>query len=246
MSLGGLTSSGGLTYINELPNPNPNQNSNMQINSVQQQLLMQQQPQNIILNKNEIISNHNSQMPGPNINQFIPSGTYNTQNPIQQNSNQVTMENSVVNQQPNYNELVTQIQKASLNGSTSLPSRDIPNNSIQISNDEQIKPNYIPPPQVQEDYIKNNETPDYLIEENNKKMRNANFYDMLYNEGQLPLIIALVYFLFQLPIIKKYNKNLLPFMFKIDGNPNLYGYIFNSILFASMIYILLKVMTKFV
>jgi ATP-dependent Zn protease len=156
------------------------------------------------------------------------------------------MENSVLNQQPNYNELVNQIQKASLNGSTSLPSRDIPNNSIQISNDEQIKPNYIPPPPVQEDYIKNNETPDYLIEENNRKMRNSNFYDMLYGEAQLPLIIALVYFLFQLPAIKKYNKNLLPFMFNVDGNPNLYGYIFNSVLFASMIYILLKVMTKFV
>jgi ATP-dependent Zn protease len=156
------------------------------------------------------------------------------------------MENSVVNQQPNYNELVNQIQKASLNGSTSLPSRDIPNNSIQISNDEQIKPNYIPPPQIQEDYIKNNETPDYLIEENNRKTRNSNFYDMLYNEAQLPLIIALVYFLFQLPAIKKYNKNLLPFMFKIDGNLNLYGYVFNSVLFASMIYILLKVITKYV
>jgi len=231
-------SSSGLTYINELPNPNPN--------SVQQQLLMQQQPQNIILNKSEIVSNQNSQMPGPNINQFIPSGTYSTQNPMQQNSNKITMENSIVNQQPNYNELVNQLQKASLNGSTSLPSRDIPNNSIQISNDEQTKANYIPPPQVQEDYIKNNQTPDYLIEENNKKMRNTNFYDMLYNEAQLPLIIALVYFLFQLPAIKRYNKNLLPFMFKSDGNLNLYGYIFNSILFASMIYILLNIMTKFV
>jgi len=237
-------SSSGLTYINELPNPNPN--SNMQINSVQQQLLMQQQPQNIILNKNEIVSNQNNQMPGPAMNQFIPSGTYSTQNPMQQNSNQITMENNVLNKQPNYNELVNQIQKASLNGSTALPSRDIPNNSIQISNDEQTKPNYIPPPPVQEDYIKNNETPDYLIEENNRKMRNSNFYDMLYGEGQLPIIIALVYFLFQLPAIKKYNKNLLPFMFNVDGNPNLYGYIFNSMLFASMIYILQKVMTKFV
>ena len=236
-------SSGGLTYINELPNPNPH--SNMQINSVQQQLLMQQQPQNIILNKNDIVSNQNNQMSGPAINQFIPNGTYTTQNPIQQSNNQITMENSVVNQQPNYNELVNQIQKASLHGSTALPSRDIPNNPIQISNDEQIKPNYIPQHQVQEDYIKNNETPDYLIEENNKKNRNANFYTMLYSEAQLPLIIALVYFLFQLPAIKKYNKNLLPFMFKIDGNPNLYGYIFNSVLFASMIYILLKVITKF-
>jgi hypothetical protein len=235
-------SSSGLTYINELPTPN----SNMQTNSVQQQLLMQQQqPQNIILNKNEIVSNQNNQMPGPGINQFIPTGTYSTQNPMQQNNNQITMENSVIKQQPNYNELVNQIQKASLNGSTALPSRDIPNNSIQISNDEQIKANYIPPPQIQEDYIQNNETPDYLIEENNRKTRNANFYDMLYNEGQLPLIIALVYFLFQLPAIKRYNKNLLPFMFKIDGNLNLYGYIFNSVLFASMIYVLLKVITKF-
>jgi len=235
-------SSSGLTYINELPTPN----SNMQTNSVQQQLLMQQQqPQNIILNKNEIVSNQNNQMPGPGINQFIPTGTYSTQNPMQQNNNQITMENSVLKQQPNYNELVNQIQKASLNGSTALPSRDIPNNSIQISNDEQIKANYIPPPQIQEDYIKNNETPDYLIEENNRKTRNANFYDMLYNEGQLPLIIALVYFLFQLPAIKRYNKNLLPFMFKIDGNLNLYGYVFNSVLFASMIYVLLKVITKF-
>jgi hypothetical protein len=235
-------SSSGLTYINELPTPN----SNMQTNSVQQQLLMQQQqPQNIILSKNEIVSNQNNQMPGPGINQFIPTGTYSTQNPMQQNNNQITMENSVIKQQPNYNELVNQIQKASLNGSTALPSRDIPNNSIQISNDEQIKANYIPPPQTQEDYIQNNETPDYLIEENNRKMRNANFYDMLYNEGQLPLIIALVYFLFQLPAIKRYNKNLLPFMFKIDGNLNLYGYVFNSVLFASMIYVLLKVITKF-
>ena len=236
-------SSSGLTYINELPTPN----SNMQTNSVQQQLLMQQQqPQNIILNKNEIISNQNSQMPGPGINQFIPNGTYSTQNPMQQNNNQITMENSVIKQQPNYNELVNQIQKASLNGSTALPSRDIPNNSIQISNDEQIKANYIPPAQIQEDYIRNNETPDYLIEENNRKTRNTNFYDMLYNEAQLPIIIALVYFLFQLPAIKKYNKNLLPFMFKIDGNLNLYGYVFNSVLFASMIYVLLKVITKFV
>ena len=235
-------SSSGLTYINELPTPN----SNMQTNSVQQQLLMQQQqPQNIILSKNEIVSNQNNQMPGPGINQFIPTGTYSTQNPMQQNNNQITMENSVIKQQPNYNELVNQIQKASLNGSTALPSRDIPNNSIQISNDEQIKANYIPPPQIQEDYIQNNETPDYLIEENNRKTRNANFYDMLYNEGQLPLIIALVYFLFQLPAIKRYNKNLLPFMFKIDGNLNLYGYVFNSVLFASMIYVLLKVITKF-
>jgi aminoglycoside phosphotransferase len=45
------------------------------------------------LNKNEIVSNQNNQMPGPGINQFIPTGTYSTQNPMQQNNNQITMEN---------------------------------------------------------------------------------------------------------------------------------------------------------
>ena len=33
---------------------------------------------------------------------------------------------------------------------------------------------------------------------------------------------------------------MLPFLFKTDGNPTLYGYIANSVLFASMIYVLLK------
>jgi hypothetical protein len=37
-----------------------------------------------------------------------------------------------------------------------------------------------------------------------------------------------------------YGSSLSPTLFKSDGNPNLYGYIANSVLFASMIYVLLK------
>ena len=230
----------GITSINELPR------SNMVNNNVHQEYMMQQQPQNIVLNKNEIVMQSNNQMPG--IDSLIPNGGYSTQNPLLQNQNNSgIMENNVQNQvqqQPNYNELISQIQKAAANGTTALPSRDIPIDPIKVANDNQTQPNYIPPPQVQENYIKNYETPQQIIEENNKKINATNLYDTLFYEMQLPIIIALLYFLFQLPAIKKHSKNMFPFLFKDDGNPNLYGFIFNSVMFASTVYVLLKALEK--
>ena len=228
-------SSSGVTSINELPS------SNLQNNNIQQQMLMQQQPQNIILNRSETISQSNTQMPG--LGQLIPSGGYSMQNPMQQNQ-QITMENHQQNQQPNYNELINQIQKAAANGTTGLPSRDIPIDPVNLANDTQTQPNYIPPPLIHEDYIRNNETPQHLIDENAKMVKNMNNYDVLFQELQLPIIIALLYFLFQLPAVKKYSKGLLPFLFKDDGNPNIYGYVANSVMFASMVYVLLKAVSK--
>jgi hypothetical protein len=239
-------SSSGITSINELPR------SNIQNNNVHQEYMMQQQPQNIVLNKNEIITQSNNQMPG--MDNLIPSGGYSMQNPMSQNqpqnpnpnqNNPGIMGNNVQQQQaPNYNELISQIQKAAANGTTALPSRDIPIDPIKVTNDTQVQPNYIPPPQVQENYIKNYETPQQIIQENNKKISAANLYDSLFYEMQLPIIIALLYFLFQLPAVKKHSKNMFPFLFKDDGNPNLYGFIFNSVMFASMVYVLLKVVTN--
>ena len=233
----------GITSINELPR------SNMQNNNVHQDYMMQQQPQNIVLNKNEIIMQSNSQMPG--MENLIPSGGYSMQNPMLQNQNNPTMGNqnqiqiqNQVQQSPNYNELISQIQKAAANGTTALPSRDIPIDTMKVVNDNQTQPNYIPPPQVQENYIQNYETPQQVIEQNNKQTNMSNLFDTLFYEMQLPIIIALLYFLFQLPAVKKHSKIMLPFLFKDDGNPNLYGYIFNSILFASMFYVLLKVAAK--
>ena len=235
-----MSSSSGITSINELPR------SIIQNNNVHQEYMMQQQPQNIVLNKNEVIMQSNNQMPG--MDNLIPNGGYSMQNPMIQTQNNPNMGNNVQNQvqqqQPNYNELISQIQKAAANGTTALPSRDIPIDPIKVANDSQTQPNYIPPPQVQENYIKNYETPQQVIEENNKKTSAANLYDTLFYEMQLPIIIALLYFLFQLPAVKKHSKNMFPFLFKDDGNPNLNGFIFNSVMFASMVYVLLKVLAK--
>lgn len=230
-------SSSGITSINELPLLN-SQNQN---GHIQQQQMMNQQPQNVILNRNEIVSTNNNQMSTSSYTQLLPTGGgANTSNPIMQNS-PLTMENSQQsNAPPNYNELISQIQKASVYGTTALPSRDIPMDPVKVANDVQSQPNYIPPPQFQEDYIKNSITPQNLLATNSKQTKYDANFDKLYGELQLPLIIALLFFLFQLPIVKQYNKKMLPFLFKTDGNPTLYGYIANSVLFASMIYVLLK------
>jgi hypothetical protein len=228
-------SSSGITSINELPLFN-NQNQN---GHIQQQQMMSQQPQNVVLNRNEIVSTNNNQMSTTSYTQLLPTSGGSTM------SNPLTMENSQQSQQsqqsqPNYNELITQIQKAAVYGSTALPSRDIPMEPLKVANDVQSQPNYIPPPQFQEDYIKNSITPQNLADTNSRQIKSGAYFDKLYGELQLPIIIALLFFLFQLPVVKQYNKKLLPFLFKSDGNPNLYGYIANSVLFASMIYVLLK------
>jgi hypothetical protein len=225
-------SSSGITSINELPLLN-NQNGH-----IQQQQMMSQQPQNVVLNRNEIVSTNNNQMTTSSYTQLLPTSGGSTM------SNPLTMENIQQGQQgqapPNYNELISQLQKAAAYGTTALPSRDIPMEPLKVANDVQSQPNYIPPPQFQEDYIKNSITPQNLVDTNIKQIKSGAYFDKLYGELQLPIIIALLFFLFQLPLVKQYNKKLLPFLFKSDGNPNLYGYIANSVLFASMIYVLLK------
>ena len=120
-----IISDGVITSINDLPSMN-NQNVNLQ------QQMMSQQPQNIILNRSETISTNNNQMTTSNYNQLIPSGGSNTNNPI-------TMENNNQNQTqaPNYNELISQLQKASAYGATTMPSRDIPMEPAKIMNDVQ-------------------------------------------------------------------------------------------------------------
>lgn len=233
-------SSSGITSINELPSLN-SQNGNLQ-----QHQMMAQQPQNIVLNRSETISTNNNQMSTSSYNNLIPSSGSNSGNPIMQNNN-LTMENSQQSQAPpNYNELISQIQKAAVYGSTALPSRDIPMEPVKIMNDVQSQPNYIPPPQFQEDYIKNNISPQNIIETNMREYKQDTMFEKIYAEIQLPLIIGLLFFLFQLPVVKQYNKTLLPFLFKTDGNPNLYGYIANSIMFASMVHILLKLVSYMV
>lgn len=192
--------------------------------------------ENINLNANELNIKVENQV--ANLAEQRNSQIYNPQIP-QQEQNHITTDNTNENtsiQNQNLNDFVTGIQKASASGMLTLPSRDIPQDNVHITQDEQIKPNYIPNEAI-DDYIKNTETKNEIIEENNNKEKNNSFYDKLYNNIHTPLLISLLYFLSTLPIINRAIYKFLPNLFKKDGNNNLIGHIIKSILFGIVYYI---------
>ena len=119
-----------------------------------------------------------------------------------------------------------------------LPQRDIPMNTIELTQDEQIKPNYIPPPpKLTSDYIQ-----EYQVSQDRKnreyeekkmvEKKREHWLDKL----QWPVLIGLMYFVFQLPIINTFIFKRFSFLsiYKDDGNFNVVGLLLKSVLFASV------------
>jgi hypothetical protein len=137
-------------------------------------------------------------------------------------------------------QIVNGLQQASATGATLLQSRDIPMTTTGISNDPYVQPNYVPMQQQNTDYIRNSEQTSDMIDDYNRSVHQSDSLDDIYNEIQTPLLLAVLYFLFQLPILRKLLFNYMPFIFSQDGNLNINGLIFKSILFGLLFYILDK------
>jgi hypothetical protein len=139
------------------------------------------------------------------------------------------------------NQVVNGIQQASLNGMTSLRSRDIPMNTNELTTDINTIPNYVPKiPINQHHYISNNVTNDDMINQYNRNQNKNESIDIIYDELQTPLLISILYFLFQLPIVKLYLFKYVPALFNKDGNNNLFGFIVNSVLFGLSYYLIIN------
>ena len=147
-------------------------------------------------------------------------------------------DSSEIQEQKMMNELISGIQQASANGGTGLPSRDIPTNTVHFA-DDQVKPNYVPQ-QEQSDYIHNTDTEQDILSRRMKNQNSRDSLEILYDEFQIPIIIGLLYFIFQLPIVKSKVLAILPSLFNKDGNPNLTGYVINSVFFGLAYYIISK------
>lgn len=153
-----------------------------------------------------------------------------------QSNSQLSLDQSTISQ------IVNGLQQASLAGATQLPSRDIPLQTEQLTNDAQIQPNYIPQP-IQRDYI--NDINSDNINDYYRAEKNQNSLDSLYDELQAPLLLAVLYFLFQLPFFKKSVFKYLPFFCNTDGNYNFNGLIFTCALFGFIYYSLSKTVKNF-
>jgi hypothetical protein len=165
------------------------------------------------------------------------------QSNMQSNTASINLDQSTINQ------IVNGLQQASATGVTQLPSRDIPMTTSNLTHDMSIQPNFIPPvPQSQQgnrDYISNYQQAGDIMNEYNSKLEHSNSLDDMYNEIQVPILLAVLYFLFQLPFFRKFLFSYFPVLFSKDGNLNINGYIFMSSLFGIFYYLLNKVNTHF-
>lgn len=169
-------------------------------------------------------------------------------NPLEsQISSRETDINKISNQnqdQQNYNEMISSLQKATLSGQTNLPDRNIPTTTTNLTTDENIQQEHIPKPSVQFD-IENNMTSEDILDHNKKLEKKTSIIENYYQEFHEPILIAVLYFLFQLPIFQKYLYKIIPSLFKSDGNPNVLGYLINSIVFGISFYFIIKGLNYF-
>lgn len=137
-----------------------------------------------------------------------------------------------------FNSIITGIQNAAANGSLELPSRDIPQTQSHLTNDTQITPNYIP--NDKNDYIESSYNQNEVINQNVRKENKNTTIDNLYDDIHIPIILAVIYFVFQLPVIKQNTLKYIPSLFSKDGNYNFMGFVVTSIAFASTYQIIIK------
>ena len=185
---------------------------------------------NFTINNNmEIQTTNLDELPSNNINLSTTEKNELINNTGVQELNNRKMEESV------NNELINGLQQAATVGSTQLPSRDIPMDTNQIQQDESIKPNFVPQENVQTDYITKHQTTEEIIRQNQNKAYISNQWDELYKELNLPILIASLFFIFQLPIVQKQFVTLLPFCYSEGGNIKLTGRLTQCFVFGLII-----------
>ena len=128
-------------------------------------------------------------------------------------------------------DVLKQIKDELSNITNPLPSRDIPQNTLSVVQDIQTTPDYIPSSN-QYNYIENDTTKDDVIYNYNRIERISDNVNSLYEEFQYPLLIGILYFIFQLPIFKTSISIHFPYLITKENTYNLYGYIFVSFLYS--------------
>tara|TARA_B100000282_G_scaffold296034_1_gene276822 strand:- start:3084 stop:3611 length:528 start_codon:yes stop_codon:yes gene_type:complete len=155
----------------------------------------------------------------------------------QSNTNNVILETKEKN-------IADSVLQASNLGLTNLPARDMPRTTVNHSHDIETTPNHIPKGS-QEDYIKNYETENEYKLMNQRNDNKKGSFDIIFEEFSVPVLLALLYFVFQLPVFKSTLYKLFDFLFKKDGNYNFGGYVFVSLLFGLSFYVSQRVIDHF-
>lgn len=126
-----------------------------------------------------------------------------------------------------------------------LPSRDIPRETDTYMQDEAIQPNYIPPPpKLTGDYIRDYaDNDDVEIRNHKQKKHKERMMDTLLTEFQIPIFVAILFFIFQMPVVNTllYKRFSFLSIYGADGNFNFNGLFLKSVAFGLSYYSLSRV-----
>lgn len=214
------------TSINELPETMPSQNS----------------LPNLSYSPNITATINNNMPSADNSTHPMPSSSE-----MNQSNGVLKLDQSAINQ------IVSGLQQASLNGGTKLKSKDIPTETTHLSMDPNTQLNYIPNPAMRlpqrdgephynEQYIHEDDNYENILNQNIQETKYKKEFDKYLDEMQMPLIVGILFFMFQLPFTRSFMHNNLSFLFYADGNMNLNGYVLTSLFFSFIYFVLFKIL----
>ena len=151
------------------------------------------------------------------------------------------------------NEVMQGVQRASANGMTMIPTRDIPMNPNSFTHDDQARPNYVPDPRSVHfqdgagggaDYIKDYQSMESIVRANARQSNQLDTIEAIYYDIQMPILVGVMYFIFQMPVFRAQLLHFLPSLFGEDGNFKIMGLTATSAMFAGTFFVIMKVFNK--
>lgn len=159
--------------------------------------------------------------------------------PQQQSLNQQT------NNDPSLIQHLNSVQTSNLinNGTMDLPSRDIPMSQNHITQDPNIQPNHIP--SGNSNFINNQISQDMVNDFSRKQNNIQHNNDFIYEESKIPVIIAILYYIFYQQFVDNNIKILFPSLFNNEQRLKKSGILLKSLLFGLTYFALDKLITHF-
>ena len=148
------------------------------------------------------------------------------------------------------NEVMQGVQRASANGMTMIPTRDIPMNPNSFTHDDQARPSYVPKPKSVHfsnegaDYIKDHTSMESIVRANARQSNQLDTLESIYYDIQMPVLVGVMYFIFQMPIFRAQLLHFFPSLFGEDGNFKMIGLTATSAMFAGILFVIMKLLNK--
>lgn len=217
------------TKISDLPtSTNKVNNFPLQQSHSQSHTQMYQPPQQMQSPPQQMQSPPQQMYQPPQQMQQPPPQMYQPPQQMQQPTPQMFQQSS-----PNASTL-QQIHQAMRPGDGMLSSRDIP---MHQAPDNQARPNYVPE-QNTDNYIQDEDTPDIPFQIRDKD----DVFESVLEKAHVPVILALLYFIMNLPILNEKLFKIVPKLFEKEGELSVLGMMVKALLFGSCYLVIQKFM----